>query len=294
MFAALRSINLLNAEYGIRFEAILTDNGPEMASPKNLQHHPMERMLMELGIKHRYTRPYRPQTNGKVERFWRTLNEDLLEGTTFDNAEELKDELQAVLALLQHRQAPPGPQWQDSSADPTISLILSTNYPTFTILNVAQRSEESRCRSTPAVHNHLTRSTPLIRYSESRDLSLDAILPLYSANGWSAAEKPVLLRNGLLNSDTLMTAWDCDRLVGLGNAISDGHLVVYYPHLLVDPEYQGQGIGSQLMNRLMSKYEGFHQHILIADGRAIEFYKKCGFVRAGKTEPMWIYSGQDH
>ena len=34
---------------------------------------------MELGIKHRYTRPYRPQTNGKVERFWRTLNEDLLE-----------------------------------------------------------------------------------------------------------------------------------------------------------------------------------------------------------------------
>jgi transposase InsO family protein len=30
-------------------------------------------MLLELGIKHRYTRPYRPQTNGKIERFWRTL-----------------------------------------------------------------------------------------------------------------------------------------------------------------------------------------------------------------------------
>ena len=57
----------------------------------------MERMLMELGIKHRYTRPYRPQTNGKVERFWRTLNEDLLEGTTFDNGEELKDELQQYM-----------------------------------------------------------------------------------------------------------------------------------------------------------------------------------------------------
>ncbi len=53
MFGALKSINLLHAEYGIRFEAILTDNGPEMASPRNLQHHPMERMLMELGIKHR-------------------------------------------------------------------------------------------------------------------------------------------------------------------------------------------------------------------------------------------------
>ena len=69
MFTALKSIILLNAEYGIHFEAILTDNGPEMASPRNLQHNPMERMLLELGIKHRYTRPYRPQTNGKVERF---------------------------------------------------------------------------------------------------------------------------------------------------------------------------------------------------------------------------------
>ena len=49
MFAALKCINMLNAECGVRFEAVLTDNGPEMASPRNLTHHPMERMLVELG-----------------------------------------------------------------------------------------------------------------------------------------------------------------------------------------------------------------------------------------------------
>ena len=97
MFAALKSINLLNIEYGIRFEAVLTDNGKEVASPKNKDQHPFERMLQELGIKHRYTRPYRPQTNGKIERFWRTLNEDLLDETTFESAEELKDELAQYL-----------------------------------------------------------------------------------------------------------------------------------------------------------------------------------------------------
>ena len=64
-----------------------------MASKTNKTHHPMERMLQELGIKHRYTRPYRPQTNGKIERFWRTLNEDLLDETTFESVEELKEEL---------------------------------------------------------------------------------------------------------------------------------------------------------------------------------------------------------
>jgi len=133
-----------------------------------------------------------------------------------------------------------------------------------------------------------------IVYSETRDIPLDAILKLYSANEWSSANKPNELRDALMNSHSLLTAWDNDRLVGLGNAISDGHLVVYYPHLLVDPEYHRQGIGSELMRRLMAIYEGFHQHVLIADGAAIDFYEKCGFTRAGKTEPMWIYSGDDH
>lgn len=97
MFAALKSINFLNVEYGIQFEAILTDNGPEVAARTKPAQHPFERMLLELGIKHRYTRPYRPQTNGKVERFWRTLNDDLIDGTTFENLAEFQEELMQYL-----------------------------------------------------------------------------------------------------------------------------------------------------------------------------------------------------
>ena len=89
MFASLKCINLFNAEYTIQFETMLTDNGPEVASKRNVAEHPFERMLYELGVKHRYTRPYRPQTNGKVERFWRTLNDDLIDGTTFDSVEQI-------------------------------------------------------------------------------------------------------------------------------------------------------------------------------------------------------------
>src|SRR5204862_384785 len=80
----------------------------------------------------------------------------------------------------------------------------------------------------------------------------------------------------------------------LCNAISRSHLAVYYPHLLVHPDYQGRGIGTELMHRLMARYEGFHQHMLTADGRALDFYRKLGFERAGQTEPMWIYAGHDH
>lgn len=134
----------------------------------------------------------------------------------------------------------------------------------------------------------------VIIYRDTREISVEAIFELYKSNAWSSAEKPIQLRNGLLNSHSLWTAWHGDRLIGLGNAISDGHLVVYYPHLLVNPNYQGQGIGTELMRRLMANYQGFHQHILVADGRAIDFYRKCGFERAGETESMWIYSGHDH
>ena len=45
---------------------------------------------------------------------------------------------------------------------------------------------------------------------------------------------------------------------------------------------------------LNSIYGHFHQQMLTADGEAIEFYKSVGFVRAGKTEPMWVYAGTEH
>jgi GNAT superfamily N-acetyltransferase len=133
-----------------------------------------------------------------------------------------------------------------------------------------------------------------IRYSETRDLPLASVLALYRANDWSSWQKPELLHKALLASHSLVSAWDGSELVGLGNAISDGYLVVYYPHLLVLPDYQGRGIGTELMRRLVASYQGFHQHILVADGRALDFYRKCGFERAGKTESMWIYACHDH
>lgn len=121
-----------------------------------------------------------------------------------------------------------------------------------------------------------------------------AVLDLYRQNHWSSAEKPELLLNALRHSHSLILAYAGTKLVGLGNAISDGYLVVYYPHLLVHPDYQGMGIGRMIVARMQDIYGHFHQQMLTADGRAIDFYQKCGFVRAGKTEPMWIYQGNEH
>jgi GNAT superfamily N-acetyltransferase len=133
-----------------------------------------------------------------------------------------------------------------------------------------------------------------IEIKETKEINKDEIIELYKANKWSSAEKPDLLYKALMNSDSLITAWDGNRLVGLGNAISDGYLVVYYPHLLVHPDYQGKGIGRIIVDRFQKKYGNFHQQVLTADGKAIDFYRKCGFKKAGSTQSMWIYQGDEH
>ena len=60
------------------------------------------------------------------------------------------------------------------------------------------------------------------------------------------------------------------------------------------PTIKDVGSGRELMTRMMARYRGFHQQALIADGRAIDFYKKLGFMRAGATEPLWIFDGHEH
>ena len=98
-FSAMRILNYFHQVHKIDFKELLSDNGSEFGG-KNLKHpeeHPFERMLIEVGIKHRYTRPYRPQTNGKIERFWKTIETDLLEDMVFDSIEQLQDKLSQYL-----------------------------------------------------------------------------------------------------------------------------------------------------------------------------------------------------
>jgi GNAT superfamily N-acetyltransferase len=133
-----------------------------------------------------------------------------------------------------------------------------------------------------------------IHLADHKDFNPADVIELYKLNKWSSAEKPDLLVKALKNSHSLIIAYYEDRVVGLGNAISDGFLVVYYPHLLIHPQFQRQGIGKMIMDKFQEKYRDFHQQMLTSDGKAVDFYKKCGFERAGHTEPMWIYKGNDH
>ncbi len=75
------------ARLGIRFRALLTDNGPAYRA----RH--FARACRDLGLKHRFTRPYTPRTNGKAERFIRTALQEWAYARTYQNSDQRSAQL---------------------------------------------------------------------------------------------------------------------------------------------------------------------------------------------------------
>lgn len=83
-----RSLSWFKQIYNFEFETIMSDNGGEFKGSLQKEH-PFEIMCNELGIKHIYTRPYRPQTNGKIEAFWRIAQREFFYPNSFDSEKDL-------------------------------------------------------------------------------------------------------------------------------------------------------------------------------------------------------------
>ena len=87
---------------------------------------------------------------------------------------------------------------------------------------------------------------------------------------------PEKLRRAFENTHTVVFAYDGEKLVGLGRAISDGEYYSGIFDVVVLPEYQGQGIGKRMMDAIHERIpEG--ATILFASIGKEPFYEKCGY-----------------
>ncbi len=83
--------------YRIRVERVLTDNGSAYRSAVHAL------VCRSLGIRHLRSRPYRPQTNGKAERFIRTLLNSWAYGAIYRSSHERTQALDGWLWHYNHR-----------------------------------------------------------------------------------------------------------------------------------------------------------------------------------------------
>lgn len=84
-----------------------------------------------------------------------------------------------------------------------------------------------------------------------------------------------------MNSYAVVFVYDDDKIVGVARALSDGVCQAAVYNVALDDEYQGCGIGRELIERLLKQLEG--QNIMLyTHPRTIALYEKFGF-RRNKT-----------
>lgn len=95
--------------------------------------------------------------------------------------------------------------------------------------------------------------------------------------GWPSPPTPEQHVAILRGSDHVVLARDGERVVGFVTAIGDGVLSAYIPLLEVLPDYQGRGIGSELMLRVLARLGGLYMVDLCCDADLEPYYSRLGF-----------------
>jgi len=86
-------------EHGVTVERVLSDNGAAYKS------YAWRDACADLGITHKRTRPYRPQTNGKIERFHRTLSDGWAYARFYESTDQRNAALPGWLHFYNHHRA---------------------------------------------------------------------------------------------------------------------------------------------------------------------------------------------
>lgn len=127
-----------------------------------------------------------------------------------------------------------------------------------------------------------------ISYKEIHDFDRNDLQDLFLSVEWSSGHYPDKLVIAMKNYETVYTAWDGKKLVGLICAMDDGIMTAYIHYLLVNPEYQHAGIGKKLVEKVKNTYKDYLRIVLVAYNDEIGFYESCGFEKAPDASPLFI------
>ena len=119
--------------------------------------------------------------------------------------------------------------------------------------------------------------------------SATEVVALYEAVGITDyTQAPELLVTALNNSTFIACAWSSKgTLIGLARALSDDAAVCYLQDLLVHPDYQRQGVGRALFNKVAQRFEHVPQTIAVTADKPAQqdFFLALGLAAGSGLEP---------
>jgi GNAT superfamily N-acetyltransferase len=116
------------------------------------------------------------------------------------------------------------------------------------------------------------------------NITLEDYAKLRASVGWPAI-LPEQAKFGIDGSRFVLVAYDGESAVSIGRVVSDGGYVCYLADVIVLPEYQNQGIGSEIVSRLITMVNedmkpGFQTHFALISAKGREdFYERFGFAK---------------
>ena len=87
---------------------------------------------------------------------------------------------------------------------------------------------------------------------------------------------PEKLKRAFESSYAVVYVFDTDKLIGMGRALCDGEYQAAIYDMVVLPDYQGRGIGKEIIKRLSEQLPVENIILYAVPGRE-GFYEKCGF-----------------
>ncbi|MCC8439650.1 GNAT family N-acetyltransferase [Leuconostoc pseudomesenteroides] len=120
----------------------------------------------------------------------------------------------------------------------------------------------------------------MINYQINQTIAENDLTKLYNSVGWFAyTNTRVNLLAAVANSLMVVSAWADNQLVGLVRVVGDGETIIFIQDILVDPKFQSQQVGTELMNRVLNMYPNVRQKVLLTEEApdVRHFYEKFGF-----------------
>ena len=87
----------------------------------------------------------------------------------------------------------------------------------------------------------------MFKYTEEKIFSQAQVQQLFLSVNWVSGNYPERLYKALMNSSTVLTVWDGEKLVGLIRVLDDTEMLAQIHYVLVHPDYQGQGIAGKML-----------------------------------------------
>ena len=129
-----------------------------------------------------------------------------------------------------------------------------------------------------------------MEYKDIHNFKCEELERLFLSVEWSSGNDPDKLAIAMKNYETVYSAWDDDKLIGMICVMDDGIMNAYVHYLLVDPNYHGKTIGRTLVNMVKEKYKDYLRIVVVAYDDEMHFYEACGFEKSEKSSPMFITS----